>query len=48
MNPKEPKLMDKLKKGLRIINTMDVHDLDGRSINLPSELVVKFRLVEKL
>jgi len=29
MNPKEPKLMDKLEKGLRILNTMDVHDLDG-------------------
>jgi len=32
MNPKEPKLMDKLEKGLRVLNTMDVHDLDGRSI----------------
>jgi len=32
MNPKEPKLMDKLKKSLRILNTMDIHDLDGRFI----------------
>jgi hypothetical protein len=32
MNPKEPKLMDKLEKSLRILNTMDIHDLDGRSI----------------
>jgi hypothetical protein len=32
MNPKEPKLMDKLEKGLCILNTMEVHDLDGRSI----------------
>jgi hypothetical protein len=32
MNPKEPKLMDKLEKGLRILNTMDVHDLDGRFV----------------
>jgi hypothetical protein len=32
MNPKEPKLMDKLEKGLRVLNTMDVHDLDGHSI----------------
>jgi hypothetical protein len=32
MNPKEPKLMDKLEKGLRIVNTMEIHDLDGLSI----------------
>ena len=32
MNPKEPMLMDKLEKGLRVLNTMDIHDLDGRSI----------------
>jgi hypothetical protein len=32
MSPKEPKLMDKLEKGLRILNTMDVYDIDGRFI----------------
>ena len=32
MNPKEPDLMDKLYKGLQILNTMQVHDLDGRVI----------------
>jgi hypothetical protein len=32
MNPKEPDLMDKLYKGLRILNTMPVYDLDGRVI----------------
>ncbi len=32
MNPKEPMLMDKLEKCLRVLNTMDIHDLDGRSI----------------
>ena len=32
MNPKEPELMDKLNKSLRILNTMDIRDLDGRSI----------------
>ena len=32
MNPKEPELMDKLNKGLRILNTMDIRDPDGRSI----------------
>jgi len=32
MNPKEPKLMDKLEKGLHILNTMDIHDLNGRFI----------------
>lgn len=32
MNPKEPDLMDKLYKGIRILNTMQVHDLDGRVI----------------
>ncbi|MCD4810746.1 MAG: hypothetical protein K8R17_12735, partial [Methanosarcinales archaeon] len=32
MNPKEPKLMDKLNKGLCIMNTMDIHDLNGRLI----------------
>lgn len=34
MNPKEPKLMDKLKKGLRVLNTMDILD--------PDELSIKF------
>jgi hypothetical protein len=32
MNPKEPDLMDKLYKGLQILNTMQVHDLEGRGI----------------
>ena len=32
MNPKEPELMDKLNKGLRILNTIDIHDPDGHSI----------------
>jgi hypothetical protein len=32
LNPKEPDLMDKLYKGLRILNTMQVYDLDGRVI----------------
>ncbi len=32
MNPKEPGLMDKLNKGLRILNTMNIRDPDGRSI----------------
>jgi len=32
MNPKEPDLMDKLYKGFKILNTMQVHDLDGRLI----------------
>jgi hypothetical protein len=32
MNPKEPDLMDKLYKGLQILNTMQVHDLEGRVI----------------
>ncbi len=32
MNPKEPDLMNKLYKGLQILNTMQVHDLDGRMI----------------
>nr|QNO48617.1 hypothetical protein LKGCFIDI_00019 [Methanosarcinales archaeon ANME-2c ERB4] len=31
-NPKEPELMDKLNKGLRILNTMDIRDPDGHSI----------------
>jgi hypothetical protein len=30
MNPKEPDLMDKLYKGLQILNTMQVYDLEGR------------------
>src|SRR4030042_901612 len=30
MNPKEPDLMDKLYKGLQILNTMQVHDLEVR------------------
>jgi hypothetical protein len=33
MNHKEPDLMDKLYKGLQILNTMQVHDLEGRGIN---------------
>ena len=33
MNPKEPKLMDKLNKGLCILNAMDTHDLDNHVIN---------------
>ena len=32
MNPKEPDLMDKLFKCLQILNTMQVHDLEGRLI----------------
>jgi len=32
MNLKEPDLMDKLYKGLQILNTMQVHDLEGREI----------------
>jgi len=32
MNPKEPKLIDKLNKGLDILNTMDIHDLNGRFV----------------
>ena len=32
MNPKEPILMDKLYKGLQILNMMPVYDLDGRVI----------------
>jgi len=32
MNPKEPELMDKLNKGLRILNTMCIRDPDGHSI----------------
>ncbi len=32
MNPKEPDLMDKLYKGLQILNTMQVHDFEGRGI----------------
>jgi hypothetical protein len=32
MNPKEPDLMDKLNKGLQILNTMQVHDIEGRGI----------------
>ena len=32
MNPKEPDLMGKLFKGLQILNTLQVHDLDGRVI----------------
>lgn len=33
MNPKEPKLMDKLNKGLCILNAMDTYDLDNHVIN---------------
>lgn len=32
MNPKEPDLMDKLYNALQILNTMQVHDLEGRVI----------------
>ena len=32
MNPKEPELMDKLNKGIRILNTMNIRDPDGHSI----------------
>ncbi len=32
MNPKEPELMGKLNKGLSILNTMDIHDLDDRFV----------------
>ena len=32
MNPKEPKLMDKLNNGLDILNTMNVYDLDKHLI----------------
>jgi hypothetical protein len=32
LNPKEPDLMDKLDKGLRILNMMQIYDLDGRVI----------------
>jgi hypothetical protein len=32
MNPKEPELMNKLNKGLRILNTMNIRDSDGHSI----------------
>jgi hypothetical protein len=32
MNPKEPELMDKLDKALRVLNTMDIYDPDERSI----------------
>ena len=32
MNPKEQELMDKLDKALRMLNTMDICDLDGWSI----------------
>ncbi|RLG31460.1 hypothetical protein DRO03_01025 [Methanosarcinales archaeon] len=30
MNPKEPKLMSELNKGLSILNTIDIHDPNGR------------------
>jgi len=33
MNPKEPKLMDKLNNGLSALNMMEIHDFDGRLIN---------------
>jgi hypothetical protein len=38
INLKEPDLMDKLDRGLRILNMMQVHDLDGRVIEF-SEFV---------
>ena len=33
-NKKSPKLMDKLNKGLGILNTMDIHDFNGRFVKL--------------
>ncbi len=38
MNPKEPDLMDKLYKGIKILNTMQVHDLEGRGIEFRERL----------
>jgi hypothetical protein len=32
MNPKEPKLMSKLNKGLSILNTIDIRDLNDRCV----------------
>jgi hypothetical protein len=32
MNPKEPELMDKVEKGLRVLNTMNIYNLDERSM----------------
>ncbi|MEA1893692.1 MAG: hypothetical protein U9N36_00535, partial [Euryarchaeota archaeon] len=32
MNPKEPNLMSKLNKGLSILNTIDIRDLNGRFV----------------
>ena len=32
MNPKEPNLMSKLNKGLSILNTIDIHDPNGRFV----------------
>jgi hypothetical protein len=39
MKPKEPDLIDKLFKGLRILKTMQVHDFDGRVIEFEVESV---------
>lgn len=36
MNPKEPDLMNKLYKALQILNTMQVHDIEGRVIQFKS------------
>jgi transposase len=38
MNPKEPALMHKLNNGLRILNTMDIHDLDDYFIKFNTRL----------
>ncbi len=32
MNPKEPELMDRVDKALRVLNTMNIYDPDGQSI----------------
>ncbi len=38
MNPKEPKLMDKLSQGLCILNAMDTYDLDNRVIKFKADI----------
>ena len=47
MNPKEPELMDKLNKGLRILNTMNICDPDGRSIQFNMQGFIPIRLAAK-
>jgi len=37
MNPKDPELMHKLNKGLRILSTMDIHDLDDHLIKFNTQ-----------